>query len=177
MKETKYLLSIKVNAKHLELETKIKEMDTSQDITRGAIINRAIQCADTVDDWKKVQTKLSSIKSNRANISNNTSMQTNLDETTKLIVDNIKKQIIEDLDLTVLQQQYFLQLVLMCYLMEISQHLSGVEETLHSELSVPDMFKLMAELMLSQRNEDKNVIEEIKRILIEWRNSDESVSI
>lgn len=168
------MLSIKPSWKHASLEHQIKELDTSQEMSRSAITCRAIAFAREVSDWSHIKEKLSGIP--KLDIEVPGSMQARLDEeSTEALEDIIRPRILEDLtDLKILQNQYLLQLVWQNYLGVLQSKVLavGAEEKIESEnVTGPDMVKLLVEMILLNRETDAKSINQIKNILIDWRNN------
>ena len=147
-------IAFKSSWKHAVLEYQIKEIDTNQDLSRSAITNRAIDAAGDVEDWGKVKDDLALLK--RMDISIATSMQAKPDEERAEKVREIREKMFLDLrnvipDLKRLQTPYFMQLL------SDSVDLSG-----------PDMVKRLVQILLLNREADKEVIEKVKNALLEW---------
>ena len=166
-------IAFKSSWKHAVLEYQIKEIDTNQDLSRSAITNRAIDAARNVEDWGKVKDDLALLK--RMDISIATSMQAKPDEERAEKVREIRKKMILDLknvipDLKRLQTPYFMQLLWMNYLNELKKRKMAVGKTISDsvDLSGPDMVKRLVQILLLNREADKEVIEKVKNALLEW---------
>ena len=58
----KNAINVKVNWKHLSLEYQIRELDSSQDLSRTALLFRMIETGKDVEDWNKVKLLLQKVK-------------------------------------------------------------------------------------------------------------------
>jgi hypothetical protein len=167
-------IAFKATWKHAVLEYQIKEIDTNQDLSRSAITNRAIDAAKNVVDWNPVKEKLALLK--RLDIPVAVSMQAKPDEECANEIPQIKKKILLDLKDSIerLQTSYFMQLLWMNYLEELKNQATRVGAEQHirpDDISGPDMVKLLVELILLNRDADAETINNIKTLLVDWRNS------
>ena len=73
-------------------------------------------------------------------------------------------------DLKRLQTPYFMQLLWMNYLNELKKRKMAVGKTISDsvDLSGPDMVKRLVQILLLNREADKEVIEKVKNALLEW---------
>ena len=163
-------LSWKSSWKHAVLEYQIKELDTSQDLSRSAITSRAIYEGLKVIDWTVPKEKL--ILITRIDIPIPTSMQAKLDEEASDILPEIRAKILDDLngELERLQTSYMIQLLWINYLEVLKQKalLVGVERADKDDLTGPEMVKRLVQILLLNRDADAQIIEKIKNDLLEW---------
>lgn len=163
-------LSWKSSWKHAVLEYQIKELDTSQDLSRSAITSRAIYEGLKVIDWTVPKEKL--ILITRIDIPIPTSMQAKLDEEASDILPEIRAKILDDLngELERLQTSYMIQLLWINYLEVLKQKalLVGVERADKDDLTGPEMVKRLVQILLLNREADVPIIERIKNNLLEW---------
>ena len=113
----KNMINIKSNWKHASLEYQIKKLDTSQDVSRSAILIREIKAAENVTDWKEIRGLL--LKVERLDVAPTFSnLQAKYDDESAETLERVKRQILVDLseDLKVLQTQYLVQLLMANYL-------------------------------------------------------------
>lgn len=158
--------------KHAVLEYQIKEIDTNPDLTRSAITARAVDAAENVDDWAKVREELSQLV--RMDIPIAVSMQAKLDEKCMERLQTVRKKMFEDLkavmpDFKRLQTPYLIQLLWVNYLRQLKNKTMLVGNKLAEDLSGPDMVKRLVQILLLNREADKEIITKIKSILIEWK--------
>jgi hypothetical protein len=163
-------LSWKTSWKHAVLEYQIKELDTSQDLSRSAITSRAIVEGVKVPDWRVPKEKLALIT--RMNIPIPASMQAKLDEEASELLQDIRTKILCDFEgeLERLQTPYMIQLLWVNYLEVLKQKALtvGVEKKDKDDLTGPDMVKRLVQILLLNRDADAQIIEKIKNDLLEW---------
>lgn len=163
-------LSWKSNWKHAVLEYKIKELDTSQDLSRSAITSRAIIEGVKVTDWTVPKEKLALIT--RMEIPIPTSMQAKPDVEASKMLPDIRTRIIDAFEgeLERLQVQYLIQLLWINYLEVLKQKvlIVGVEKEDKDDLTGPEMVKRLVHILLLNRDADVQIIERIKNKLLEW---------
>lgn len=164
-------IAFRASWKHTSLEFLIKEIDTDQDLSRSAITNRAIDAAARVSNWGKIKDELSQLK--RVDVPAVASMQAKPDEARAEKIPAIRKKMFEDLkvimpDLQRLQTSYFMQLLWMNYLCLLKEKRIGAGKKDVSDLSGPDMVKRLVQILLLNREEDKQVIEKVRNALSEW---------
>lgn len=168
--EYKNTLSWKSSWKHAVLEYQIKELDTSQDLSRSAITSRAIVEGAKVNDWTLPKEKLTLIK--RMDIPIPTSMQAKPDEEASEMLPDIRTKILCDLEgeLERLQTPYMIQLLWVNYLEVLKQKALtvGVEKADKDDLTGPEMVKRLVQILLLNRDADAQIIEKIKNDLLEW---------
>ncbi len=166
------MINIKCNWKHASLEYQIKKFDTSQDLSRSAILIREIQAADKVQDWKPIKGLLSKIE-RLDDIPTFANLQAKYDEEIGEILECVKNKILLDLDdLKVLQTQYLVQLLQINYLEELKKEALAVRTDHQIEIKdidAPEMVKLLVEMILLDK--DSAALNEIRKILVNWRNN------
>ncbi|MGI6235792.1 MAG: hypothetical protein ACOYI6_11175 [Christensenellales bacterium] len=166
----KNAINVKVNWKHLSLEYQIRELDSSQDLSRTALLFRMIETGKDVEDWNKVKLLLQKVKKiEKAPVFTN--FHARYDSMTLEKLEGIKEKILYDLkdDIKVLQQQYMLQLLMCNYLEKLKTEVLNVGEKINSEeIDAPEMVKILVEMILLDK--DSSSINEIKDILVKWKN-------
>ena len=166
-------IAFKSTWKHAVLEYQIKGLDTNQDLSRSAITNRAIDAAETVEDWGKVKDELTQLR--RLDIPVATSMQAKPDEYRAEKLKAIREKMFADLkevmpDLQRLQTPYFMQLLWMNYLIQLKEKKNEVRKTIlnSTDLSGLEMVNRLVQILLLNREADKEIVENIKHLLMEW---------
>lgn len=169
----KNMINIKSNWKHASLEYQIKKLDTSQDVSRSAILIREIKAAENVTDWKEIKGLL--LKVERLDVAPTFSnLQAKYDDESAETLERVKRQILVDLseDLKVLQTQYLVQLLMANYLEELKKEALAIragQQVESEDIDVPEMGRLFVEMILLDK--DSDALREIKNILVEWRNN------
>jgi len=166
------MISWKSNWKHAALEYQIRELDVAQDISRSAILSRAIVEADSVADWKLVREKLMSL--GRMDTPIVASMQAKADKVSSEMLPGIRSRILEDLkdDIERLRTPYLIQLIWVNYLAVLKKKALnvGAEKAVEThDLNAPEIVGLIVEMIIYNRESDADTINEIKNILIKWR--------
>jgi len=163
-------LSWKSNWKHAILEYQIKELDTSQDLSRSAITSRAIIEGYKVTDWNKLKEELTLIT--RMDIPIPTSMMAKLNEESAKLLPNITNKILDDLkgELERLQTPYMIQLLWFNFLKILKQKALNVggKNNDEDDLTGPEMVKRLVQILLLNREADAPIIEKMKKELMEW---------
>lgn len=166
------LFNIKSNWKHSTQEYLIKKLDASQDMSRSAVFERAVNVAVNVKDWNSIQILLSGLARNvEAPVFTN--FQAKYGEETEEILIDVRDKMLEDLKksgLKVLQSQYMLLLLQANYIKKLKEEkLSIIDETQVDEenVNLPELVKIFCEMMLSDK--DCQDSKTIKKILLEWR--------
>lgn len=167
-----YLFNCKVNKKHAKLEALIKENCMEQDMSRAAVLTRAIGAGKNVD-WRYVQQQLLPKYMNRKkeeDIPTFTSYQARLQEETKALLDTIRRDMIEQLGLQRLQTQYCLLLLMTNFLHVLQEEKLKLKtnEIGDGEIELPEMARIFCEMMLTDKDSDE--IKEIGKIMKKWRN-------
>ncbi len=157
-------------------EKLIDELDPHQDTSRAGKFNRAIEKAKDLSDeeWMKMSKELKKFKNDSSlligDISVPTAMQVKIDENLEgdllVIEDNIKRA----LNLITLQTRYEFEILWLNYLNCLKKDAMGVGDakSKDEDLTGPDMIKRLVQILLLNREADKEVIEKIKTILLEW---------
>lgn len=163
-------IAFKSNWKHATLEFLIKELDTShQDLSRSAISNRAIDLAESVENWGEVREELSRLQ-RLDNISIAASMQVKPDEERAKKIKAIREKMLSDLkDLSQLRTAYMILLLWQNYLLFLKEEKMKVgAPSSTTDLSGPEMVKRLVQILLLNRTKDMDTIRDIKKILLEW---------
>lgn len=156
--------------KHAVLECQLKELDSSQDLSRSAITSRAIVEGAKVNNWIVPKEKLTLIT--RLDIPISTSMQAKpYEEATKMLPD-IRAKILCDLEgeLERLQTKYMIQMLWVNYLEVLKQKAItvGVKKAGKDDLTGLEMVQRLVQILLLNREADAQIIEKIKNNLLEW---------
>ena len=172
------ILSWRANWRHISLEKSIRELDTSDDVSRSGITNRAIICARDVEDWCVVRSNLAAVVAQAEDNSPVISMQARPNEQAAALLPEIRQKMISDLrvDSGRLYTPYMVQLLWANYLQVLRLQVLSVgadRGSVCSSISGPDMVKLLVEMLLYDREKDKLYIERIKAILSEWKWSEQ----
>ena len=74
------------------------------------------------------------------------------------------------LNLTTLQTKYEVELMWFIYMCELQKDVMevGEKKIKEKDLTGPEMVKRLVEILMLNREQDKEVIEEIKSILLKW---------
>ena len=167
------MINIKSNWKHASLEYQIKKFDTSQDLSRSAILIREIKAADKVPDWKEIKRLLSKVE-RLADAPTFANLQAKYDNESAKILERVKDKIRNELkdDIKILQTQYLVQLLQVNYLEELKKEALAIragQQVDPDDIDVPEIGKLFVEMILLDK--DSDALKEIKNILVEWRNN------
>ena len=167
--------SWKSNECHAGLEYFIDELDPHPDASRSGKVNRAIVKAINLSDgdWKKLNKELKLFKKNelsQIDVPIPTAMQVKIEEDLENDLEVIEENIKRALELKTLQTQYEIQLLWLNYLNCLKEESMNVGESKPKEedLTGPDIVKKIVKIMLLNRDKDKDVLEKIKNILLEW---------
>lgn len=165
------MINIRCNWKHSSLEYQIKQRDTSQDMSKSAVLSRMIRMADKVQDWRPIKEQLSKVeKLEEAPVFTN--LQARYDEESAWILERVKSKILLDIDgLKILQAQYLYQLLQVNYLEELKKEalIVRADQLVEAEdVNTPEMVKLLVEMILLDK--DSDALKKIKTILVDWRN-------
>lgn len=166
------IIAFRSTWRHAVLEHLIKEIDPNQDLSRSAVTTRAIREAENVEDWKFVRESI--FKLERLDIPVAVSMQANIDDETDGRLEEIRvkiwDQLHDEFDLTRLQTPYLVQLLWMNYLLLLKERKMRVGSNSEGDdLTGPDMVKKLVQILLLNRESDKEVIAEVKNALQKWR--------
>lgn len=163
-------INIKVNWRHISLEYQIRKYDSSQDLSRTALLFRMVEAALDVEDWNKVKILLPKIEK-LEEAPSFTNFQAKYDSETSIKLERVKDKILSDLSesIKVLQQQYMLQLLMCNYLEKLKRDVLNVgKKVKNEEIDAPEMVKILVEMILLDKN--SSLINEIKDILVKWKN-------
>lgn len=167
--------SWKSNKCHAALEYLIDELDRHPDTSRPGKVNRAIVKAKNLSDeeWRKLSKELKLFKNNelsQIDVQTPTAMQVKIEEDLESDLGIIQENIKRALELQTLQTQYEIQLLWLNYLNCLKEESMNVGESKPKEedLTGPDIVKKIVKIMLLNRDKDKDVLEKIKNILLEW---------
>lgn len=163
-------LNIKTNIRHSTLEYIIKELGGQSDLSRSSIFEKAVRAAQGID-WKSIPefiTELLVDYRNRKDIPVFTSYKVKCSEETNELLKGIIKEIMFQLELKVVQKQYLLQLLLGNYILYLKNQRIKLKfnNIIDEELSMPDMAKILVEMMLTDSKCKE--LEQISKILINW---------
>ena len=163
-------LNIKTNIRHSTLEYIIKELGGQSDLSRSSIFEKAVRAAQGID-WKSIPefiTELLVDYRNRKDIPVFTSYKVKCSEETNELLKGIIKEIMFQLELKVVQKQYLLQLLLGNYILYLKNQRIKLKfnNIIGEELSMPDMAKILVEMMLTDSKCKE--LEQISKILINW---------
>ena len=163
--------NVKCNWKHAAQEYEIKKLDPAQDMSRSAVFVRMVDAAQNRSNWKEIQALLSNVKKNEK-MPIFTSFQAHYDEITEAKLEQVKKDILGQIDnLKILQTQYLLQLLQANYLETLKKALVNIKSDVvgEAEIDLPEMAKIFTEMILTDK--DCNELVMIRKTLLEWRNS------
>lgn len=165
------LLNIKSNWKHSTLEYLIKRDDPSQDMSRSAVFEREVRAAQGVTNWREIQLYLSEIKrEEEAPIF--TSLQAKYTDEIATILEEVKGNILDQLKpIKILQSQYMVQLLQLNYLHKLKKEkiMLKSDKIDDNNVDLPEMARIFTQLILTDK--DSQELEEIRNILVNWRNS------
>ena len=166
-------LNIKCNWKICTLHYLIMKYDSSPNMSRSAIFERAVQSAESVINWKEIQVLLSELKQDE-NVELFTNFQVKYSEKIAKILKTVREDIMNQLKDTVkvLQWQYMLASLQLNYLQKLKKEKVSIKSSDNGEekkVDMPQMAKLLCELMLTDK--EAGELQKIKNILIEWKNN------
>lgn len=156
------------------LEEKINEIDFSSDLSRNGKFNRAVVKANgcTVEELKAYARGLKKFKSSiPADINYPTALQVAVDENNELILEEVEKKLKIALELTTLQTRYEIEILWFIYLSTLQNDVMqvGGKTAKAEDLTGPEMVKRLVELLMLNREQDKDIIDKIKTNLLEWK--------
>lgn len=168
-----YVFNVKCSQKHAMLEYLIKDIDTSQDTSRTALLERFIETATKVKDWMDVYKALSTVDWS-IEVPKLTTWQAKCDgDALQKIRRSIEKDLINGGVITkVLQNQFLLQMLMAAYLVELQKQricISAKGKCVEEDITIPMMFSLFSELVLTDKNCD--TLLKIRDLLIDWKNN------
>ena len=82
----------------------------------------------------------------------------------------VEENVMSALNLTTLQTKYEVELMWFIYMCELQKDVMevGEKKIKEKDLTGPEMVKRLVEILMLNREQDKEVIEEIKSILLKW---------
>lgn len=155
------------------LEERINEIDYNSDTSRNGKFNRAIVKTQncTPEELKTYSKELKKFKNKIPNdVSFPTALQVTVDEKLKDALTEAEGNVKSALKLTTLQTKYEVELMWFIYLCELQKDVMQVGEKNENEedLTGPEMVKRLVEMLMLNREKDKEVIEEVKSALLKW---------
>lgn len=171
-----YVFNVKCSQKHAILEYLIKDIDTSQDTSRTALLERFIETAAKVEDWMDVYRALSTVEWS-VEAPKLTTWQAKCDrdalQKMQKIRQSIEKALIKGGVISkVLQNQFLLQMLMAAYLVELQKQricISAKGKCIEEDITIPMMFALLSELVLTDK--DCDTLLKIRDLLIDWKNN------
>ena len=155
------------------LEERINEIDYNSDTSRNGKFNRDIiktqSC--TLEELKTYAKELKKIKNKIPNdVGFPTALQVTVDEELEDALTEVEENVMSALNLTTLQTKYEVELMWFIYMCELQKDVMevGEKKIKEKDLTGPEMVKRLVEILMLNREQDKEVIEEIKYILIKW---------
>lgn len=165
--------SCKGSACIAQLEKDIDEIAIHQGLTRNDKTNGGVAKAQnlTSEELKQKAIELKGYKSEVPNtISYPTALQVVIDENLEGALGDVEKNIKLALDLRTLQTRYEIELLWFIYLSELKKDVMLVgEDDEENDLTGPEMVKKLVEILMLNREQDRDVINAIKRALLEWK--------
>lgn len=155
------------------LEERINEIDYNSDTSRNGKFNRAIVKAQncTLDELRKFSKELKSFKNSIPDgVSFPTALQVAVDEELDQALIDVEKKIMIALNLKTLQTKYEVELLWFIYLCELQKDVMhvGKPKRIAEDLTGPEMVKILVEVLMLNRDKDKEVIEAVKSALLKW---------
>ena len=102
-----------------------------------------------------------------------TALQVMLDQELAKVLDEAENKLKRALDLHALQSRYELELLWFIYLGEIKKDVMHVGDKItikeKEDLTGPEMVKCLVEMLMLNREEDKDIINRVKGVLLEWK--------
>lgn len=167
-------LAFKANARLIALEIQIKEIEPEQEVSRSAIFSRALQIVSDNTDWKVVKEELGRwVANNTVKDTNATVMQVKINEEQSIKIEAVRKMILRDLsdEIKVLQTQYFVQLLFLNYLTHLKNNAMSSNSIDIKDADGPQMVEMLTRMLMLNREADREKIDSIKHILLEWKRS------
>ncbi len=155
------------------LEGKINEIDYNSDTSRNGKFNRAIVKTQncTLEELKTYSKELKKFKNIIPKDTGfPTALQVTVDEEFEDAFTEVEENVMSALDLTTLQTRYEIELLWFIYLCELQKDVMkvGAEKERKEDLTGPEMVKRLVEILMLNREQDKEVIEEVKSALLKW---------
>lgn len=156
------------------LENLIDEIDPHQDLTRSGKFNRAIEKSknNKSDDWIRLSKELKRFKNKiPSDIIAPTALQVKVEEELVGTLEGVEDVIRKALGLTTLQTRYEIEILWLNYLNVLKAEVLNVGEANKgiNALNGPEMVKRLVQILLLNRESDKEVIEKVKSALLEWQ--------
>lgn len=157
------------------IEEEVKALDTNQDLSRNGLYARAFLQGMKMPPggWLKVQSWLGQVKTGENRVPS--SMQVTLNEEMRAQLDKISSEIRKDLGLTRLKKTYMFKLILLNYRDSLRQKAMeaamGKDGGPVGQMDGPEMVAALTRLLLLNRREDGPILEELRQILLKWRQS------
>ena len=158
------------------LEKLIDEIDPHPDLSRSGKFNRAIEKAKnihTATDWEKLSRQLKKFKTSLPEgIVAPTALQVKVADGLVGELENIENEMMHSLGLNRLQTRLEFEILWFNYLEMLKIDVLSVGETNEEEsidMNGPEMVKRLVQILLLNRESDKEVIEKVKSALMEWR--------
>lgn len=169
--------SIKPLYSHMVLEQKIKELTP---MSRSEFTSIALGVAAQTKDerWEKIFEEVSVLPKSGEELSVPNAMQLRLESSNKQLFYGLWQKIHDILSeshkLSRLKKQVYILLIWQNYYDYLKQESLNVGKNSeisikNSEMSAPEMFKVLAEIVLLNRAQDSRTIADIKRILQQWK--------
>ena len=165
--------AIKPVYRHVVLEEEIRKLTP---LSRSEFSSVALSVAVSIDDntWLKLFEEVSKLpKSGESPVPN--SMQLRLDDQAenyfKLLYSKANLVLCEHNKLKSLRKHFFVLLIWQNYYDYLQKNRMdvGVRSSAEYQMTASDMFKTLAEIVLLNREQDGDTIEQIKHILQEWK--------
>ncbi|SEK46259.1 hypothetical protein SAMN02910353_00658 [Ruminococcus sp. YRD2003] len=155
------------------LEDRIDEIDFNSDTSRNGKFNRAIPKAQnrTLEELKNDAKELKKFKNKiPSDVAFPTALQVTVDEELEDALTEVEENIMSALNLTTLQTKYEIELIWFIYLCELQKEVMevGEKKAKEEDLTGPEMVKILVEILMLNREQDKKVIEEVKSALLKW---------
>lgn len=165
--------SCKINTCIAYLEDKIEEIDYLSD-SRNGRIKRALLITSKLSK-AELKTKAQDLKKLKSKLPETTTkpnaIQVIIDEDLSDILLETEDKIKDALNISQLRSSYEIEILLFVLLADLQKNAMRVGEVKakkQQDLSGPDMVKTLVEIIMLDREEDKEMIEQIKNILMRW---------
>lgn len=153
------------------LEEKINEIDYYADNSRNGKFNRAIQKTQncSLDELKTYSKDLKKLKNKiPKDVAFPTALQVTVDEGLEDAFSEVEKNVMTALDLTTLQTRYEIELLWFIYFSKLHEDVMKVGAERKEDLTGPEMVKRLVEILMLNREQDQEVLEEVKSALLKW---------
>lgn len=169
------ILNITCNWRHCTLEYLIKTSDSSQDMSRQALLKRYLKAAEGIDDWNPAHTCLMDLKKEK-DAPEFTNFQAKYDEQTSEVLSDVRSKMERSLKQAgiitkVLQNQYMVQLLMVNYLEFLKKQKVTLkaDRMVDEKIDLPEMSAIFTEMILTDRECEE--LKKIRKILVNWRNA------